>query len=232
GLPIAKVSGAYVVAGAMADVAFAVTLAAGIAVVWVDGLLTRPELIAVLIFLITLVAKVVALFAAVRSREQLRRLWTLPARAMDRLLRRPVHEHEVTGADELYDAIAQLRRRPLAMLPAVGCAIAIDLLGVVMLWAALAAVGGGDRPILAVVAYAISTLFGLVGVSPGGLGFVEVGAVAVLVSFGTAVGVAAAAVVVFRVLQFWLPLAVGALVSWRLRRRDAPRGRRVAETPA
>ncbi len=232
GLPIARVSGAYVVASAMADAAFTVTLAAGIAVVWVDGQLTRPEIIAALIFLVTLVVKVVALFAAVRSRELLRRLWTLPARTMDLVLRRPAHRHDVTGADELYDAVGQLRRRPIAMLPAVGCAIAIDLLGVVMLWAALAAVGGGDRPILAVVAYAISTLFGLVGVSPGGLGFVEVGAVAVLVSFGTAVGVAAAAVVVFRVLQFWLPLAVGALVSWWLRRWDAARGRRIAEAPA
>lgn len=232
GLPIARVSGAYVVAGAMADAAFTVTLAAGIAVLWVDGLLTRPEIVAVLIFLVTLVIKVVALFAAVRSRELLRRLWTLPARARDRLLRRPARQHDVTGADELYEAIGQLRRRPIAMLPAVGCAIAIDLLGVVMLWAALAAVGGGDRLVLAVVAYAISTLFGLVGVSPGGLGFVEVGAVAVLVSFGTAVGVAAAAVVVFRVLQFWLPLTVGALVSWWLRRRGVARGRRVAEAPA
>lgn len=106
--------------------------------------------------------------------------------------------------------------------------VADGRLGVVMLWAALAAVGGGDRPVLALVAYAITTLFGIVGVSPGGLGFVEVGAVAVLVS----VGIAAAAVVVFRVLQFWLPVAVGVVVSWWLRRRGADRGRRIAQAPA
>lgn len=158
--------------------------------------------------------------------------WTLPARAVDWVLRRPAREHNVTGADELYDAVGLLRRRPVAVLPAVGCAVVIDLLGVVMLWAALAAVGGGNRPVVALVAYAISTLFGIVGVLPGGLMFVEVGAVAVLVSFDTAVGVAAAAVVVFRVLQFWLPLAVGLAVSWWLRRRGTARGRRVAEAPA
>lgn len=120
----------------------------------------------------------------------------------------------------------------MAVLPAVGLAVAVDLLGVVMLWAALAAVGGGDRPVVALVAYAISTLFGIVGFLPGGLGFVEFGAVAVLVSFGTPVGVAAAAVVVFRVLQFWLPVAVGLAVSWWLGRRGTVGRRRVAQASA
>ncbi|MGH3777169.1 MAG: lysylphosphatidylglycerol synthase transmembrane domain-containing protein [Pseudonocardiaceae bacterium] len=232
GLSAARVSGAYVVAAAMTEVAFVVTLAAGIVVVWLDGRITRPEVVAVVIFVVMLTVHVAALLAAVRSRELLRRLWSLPDRAVDVVLRRPTRQHDVTGADELYEAVGLLRRRPVAMLPAVGCAVAIDLLGVVMLWAALAAVGGGDRPVVALVAYAISTLFGIVGVSPGGLGFVEVGAVAVLAAFGTSVGVAAAAVVVFRVLQFWLPVVVGALVSWWLRRRGADRARRVAQAPA
>lgn len=231
GLPIARVSGAYVVAAAIVEVAFVVTLAAGIAVVWVGGVITRPEVVAVVVFVVILAVHIAALFAAFRSRELLRRWWTLPARAMARVLRRPARQHDTTGADELYDAVGLLRRRPFAVLPAVGCAVVIDLLGAAMLWAALAAVGGGNRPVVALVVYAISTLFGIVGVLPGGLGFVEVGAVAVLVSFGTPVGIAAAAVVVFRVLQFWLPLAVGVLVGWRLRRRGAARGRRVAEAP-
>lgn len=54
--------------------------------------------------------------------------------------------------------------------------MAIDLLGAMMLWATLAAVGAGNRPVVVLVAYPISTLFGIVGVSSGGLGFVEVGA--------------------------------------------------------
>lgn len=232
GLPTARVSGAYVVAAAMADIAFVVTLAAGIVVVWLDGRITRPEVVAVVVFIILLAVRMAALIAAIRSRELLRRWWTLPARTVDRVLRRPARPHDVTGADELYEVVGVLRRRPVAVLPAMGSAVAIDLLGAVMLWAALAAVGGGNRPVVALVAYAISTLFGIVGLLPGGLGFVEVGAVAVLVSFDTPVGVAAAAVVVFRVLQFWLPLAVGAVVSWWLRRRGAAQRRRVAETPA
>ncbi|MGH3897296.1 MAG: lysylphosphatidylglycerol synthase transmembrane domain-containing protein [Pseudonocardiaceae bacterium] len=232
GLSTARVSGAYLVAAVMTEVAFVVTLATGIVVVWVDGRITRPEVAAVMIFVVMLAAHVTVLLAAVRSLELLRRLWTLPAWTLDWMLRRPARPHDVTGADELYKAVGLLRRRPVAMLPAAGCAVAIDLLGVVMLWAALAAVGGGDRPVVALVAYAISTLFGIVGVSPGGLGFVEIGAVAVLVSFGATVGTAAAAVVVFRVLQFWIPVAIGVLVSWWLRRRGADRERRVADVPA
>jgi uncharacterized protein (TIRG00374 family) len=89
------------------------------------------------------------------------------------------------------------------------------------LWAALAAVGGGNRPVLALVAYAISALFGVVGVLPGGLGFVEVSTAAVLVSFGVPLGLAAAAVVLFRVWDYWLPAAVGGALAWWVRHRVA-----------
>ncbi|MDQ3887381.1 MAG: flippase-like domain-containing protein [Actinomycetota bacterium] len=88
-----------------------------------------------------------------------------------------------------------------------------------MLWAALAAVGGGNRPVLALVAYAIAGLFGVVGVLPGGLGFVEVSTSVVLTSFGVPVGLAVAAVVLFRVWDYWLPVAVGGAVAWWVSRR-------------
>ena len=95
----------------------------------------------------------------------------------------------------------------------------IDVLGAAMLWAAVAAVGGGSRPVLALVTYAMSALLGIVGMLPGGLGFVEISAVAMLASFGVPVGLAAAAVLVFRVWDYWLPVALGGTAAWWLRRR-------------
>jgi uncharacterized membrane protein YbhN (UPF0104 family) len=210
-----------VLAAVLADVAFVVTLGAAVVVVWVDGQLTRGELVAVGVFLVFLAVRVGALIAAFRDRELLRRLWTLPARAWDRLRRRSARVYDTAPADGFFDAIALVRGRPGAALPALGYAACIDVLGAAMLWAALAAVGGGNRPVLALVAYAISALFGVVGVLPGGLGFVEVGTAAVLVSFGVPVGLAAAAVVLFRVWDYWLPAAFGGAAAWWVRRRVA-----------
>jgi uncharacterized membrane protein YbhN (UPF0104 family) len=168
-----------------------------------------------------LAVRVGAVVAALRARDLLRWLWTLPARAGDRLRRRSARVYDTVTADEFFDAVTLVRGRLGTALPARGYAVCIDVLGVAMLWAALAAVGGGNRPVLALVAYAVSALFGVVGVLPGGLGFVEVGTAAVLVSFGMPVGLAAAAVVLFRVWDYWLPAAVGGALAWWVRRRVA-----------
>ncbi|MBB5070668.1 uncharacterized protein (TIRG00374 family) [Saccharopolyspora gloriosae] len=212
-----RVTGAYLAAAQTAEVGFVVTLAAGLAVVSWDGRLERAEIVATVLFSAGLLVRVVALVAAVRSREVLRRVWTLPGRCWDRLLRRRRAARDTAAADEFYDAVAAIRTRPAAAVPAVCFAVAIDLLGAVVLWASMIAVGAGDRPLVALVAYAVSTLFGIVGVLPGGIGFVEVGAAAALASYGVPVGVSAAAVLVFRVFVFWLPLALGGLLAWRLR---------------
>ena len=221
GMPAGRVAGAYVLAAALADVAFVVTLGAAVVVVWVDGQLTRGEVVAVGVFLVFLAVRVGAVVAAFRDRDLLRWLWTLPARGWDRVRRRSARGYDTATADEFFDAVTLVRTRPGAALPALGYAACIDVLGAAMLWAALAAVGGGNRPVLALVAYAISALFGVVGVLPGGLGFVEVGTAAVLVSFGVPVGLAAAAVVLFRVWDYWLPAAVGGALAWWVRHRVA-----------
>lgn len=222
GLPRGPVRAGYLLAATFAEVAFLVTLALAVVMAWWDGELTRAEAVAVAVFLVFLCLRGVALVAAVRSRTALRTVWTAPARAWDRLRRRPPRRHDTTGADELYDAVAMVRSRPGTALTPLAAAVAIDLVGVGMLWSAIGAVGGGSRPMTALVAYAISVLFGIVGVLPGGLGFAEVGVVAVLVSSGLPAGPAAAAAVVFRVWEFWLPLAVGAAAAWRVRRSPAP----------
>lgn len=222
GVPSGRVTAAYLAAAQLAEVAFVVTLTAGLVVVWEDGRLTPAEVLAVVVFVIGLAVRMGSLVAAVRSREVVRRVWTWPARLLDRVLRRPPREYDTSGADELFDAVGAIRASPRAAVPAVVCAIAIDLLGAAVLWASMLAVGAGNRPFVALVAYAVSTLFGIVGFLPGGVGFVEVGAAAVLASYGTHVGVAAAAVVLFRVFVFWFPLAAG-LVTWQVLQRTEAR---------
>ncbi|GIJ57335.1 hypothetical protein Vau01_048510 [Virgisporangium aurantiacum] len=213
-----RVHAGYLLALAFTEVAFLVTLALGVVLARWNGQLTRGESAAVAVFLVFLVVRGAALVAAVRSREALRRTWSVPARLWDRVRRRPARDHDVAAADEFYAAVALLRSRPAAAVVPLVAAVAVDFAGVAMVWTAIGAVGGGSRPGTALIAYAVSAVFGIVGVLPGGLGFAEVGVVAVLVSAGTPTGVAAAAAVVFRVWEFWVPLLVGAPLAWWSRR--------------
>jgi uncharacterized protein (TIRG00374 family) len=213
-----RVHAGYLLALAFTEVAFVVTLALGVVLARRDGQLTHGEVAAVAVFLVFLVVRGGALVAAVRSREALRRTWSAPVRLWDRMRRRPARDHDVAAADEFYEAVALLRARPAAAVVPLVAAVAVDLAGVAMLWTAIGAVGGGNRPGTALIAYVVSALFGIVGVLPGGVGFAEVGVMTVLVSSGTPTGVAAAAAVVFRVWEFWLPLAVGAPLAWWSRR--------------
>jgi uncharacterized membrane protein YbhN (UPF0104 family) len=54
-----------------------------------------------------------------------------------------------------------------------------------------------------------------VGFLPGGLGFVELTTVAVLVSYGIPAPRAAAAIVLYRGLELWLPALAGGLAVAR-----------------
>jgi uncharacterized protein (TIRG00374 family) len=128
------------------------------------------------------------------------------------------------AADELYEAVALLRHRPRSLWAPGLAALGVDLLGVAQLWAVLRAVGAHPGVELPLVAYAVSTLFGIVGIVPAGLGAVEVSLGAVLVSYGVAMGPAAAAVVLYRVVELWIPLAVGGFAASRLTRISRPSG--------
>jgi uncharacterized protein (TIRG00374 family) len=132
-------------------------------------------------------------------------------------------ERDTVAADDLFDALALVRARPAASGPALAHALLVEVLGVAMLWSVMEAVGLRFGVAVPFVAYAVSVLFTIVGVLPGGLGFVEVSLGAVLVSFGASAGAAAAVVVLYRVLELWLPALVGAAAVAHLRREARPR---------
>ncbi len=152
------------------------------------------------------------------ARARLQRIYALPRRLVASIRRTGESEPDTRSADELYDALAIVRREPLRSLPAAAHALAVEAIGVVELWAVIAAVGGGHSLLLALVAYAISAMFAIVGVLPGGLGFVELSLGAVLISYGLPARTAVAAVVLYRVVELLIPVMVGALAATRLRR--------------
>ncbi len=80
---------------------------------------------------------------------------------------------------------------------------------------ALYASGARVSPLLVLLAYAVAQLLTIVPVTPGGLGFVEVGLVGALGLAGVEVGPALLATLAYRLLSFWLPLPAG-LVAYAL----------------
>lgn len=226
GQPQGAVVGGYLVSTFLNHVAFAVVLVAALVTVSLGGHLTTIDVIAACLFAVYVAVHVAAAWAALRRPELLHSAHALMHRglkALRRVARRPPSDPSAVtsdGAAELITALAVARARPLRVARAAGWAQAVDLVHVVWLWAALHAVGASAGLDVALVAYGIATLFGILGFLPAGLGFVEVGMTAALTSYNIGLSEAAAAVVLFRAAELWLPLAVGFGASRWLRRRE------------
>jgi uncharacterized protein (TIRG00374 family) len=220
GKPRGQVIAAALLVAVLDQLAFAMVLPFAILVLLLGGRFSAGDGVATVVFALYVCVTVAAVIAATRGRGSVHALYALPGRLSAWLqrvvLRRTVrYEPHEEPADELFEAITLLKGRLRTAIPAALAAVAVDVLAILQLWVALRAVGvhaGLTEPF---VAYSISTLFALVGIVPGGIGVVELSVGAVLHSFGTPLALAAAAVVLFRVAEFWIPLAIGAIVSHR-----------------
>jgi uncharacterized membrane protein YbhN (UPF0104 family) len=202
--------GGYILAVVLGDVSFALVLLGGLGVLVADGRFTTGDAIATAVFAVYLMVITAAVVASARSRAAIRALHAIPARV---LRRAPDH----TGADELFDAIQQVRRRPVTVLPALGWMLLLEVLGISIIWCCLAAYGERTSITVPLVGYGISVLFSIVGVLPAGIGFAEASLGAVLVSFDVPGATAAVVVLSYRVFETWLPLVVGLVLArgWR-----------------
>jgi uncharacterized membrane protein YbhN (UPF0104 family) len=225
--PDADVRTGYLLATTAVDVGFLLVLAAAMTGLVVDDGATRAELAATGAFLLVTVVRAGLLVAAARSRVTVGRVLAGGERLRALVLRRPRRPVAESSVTDLVTAARALSARPLRALPAVLAATAVDLLAVGMLVAAVAAVGGGTHPALALVAYVLSAVAATLGPLPGGLGAAELGAVGALVAGGLPVATATAATLLFRVAEFWVPLLVGG-VAWTTWRMPARRVQEVA----
>lgn len=86
-----------------------------------------------------------------------------------------------------------------------------------MLWACFKAVGESPAITVVLMAYLIGQLGGLLPI-PGGIGGIDGGLIGALVVYGVPAAPAVAAVLMFRVILFWLPLLLGGAAFAALRR--------------
>jgi uncharacterized protein (TIRG00374 family) len=116
---------------------------------------------------------------------------------------------------------------------AVAAAAGATLFDYLALLAALRAVGAEPRPSVVLLAYTTAELLALIPFTPGGLGFVEGGLVAMLGLAGVPAADALTATLVYRIAAFWLPLPAGGVAYVLFRRRYPEREQaRGATSPA
>jgi uncharacterized membrane protein YbhN (UPF0104 family) len=91
------------------------------------------------------------------------------------------------------------------------------------LWAAFHAVGYAPGASVILLAYLIGQLGGLLPI-PGGIGGIDGGLIGTFIVFGTPAAAATAAVLAYRIILFWIPLILGAVAFFGLRRSMARPG--------
>ncbi len=103
------------------------------------------------------------------------------------------------------------------------------LLDAASLWVFVAAFGHRVELDGLIVAFGLANVLAAVPITPGGLGVVEAVLTSALVGFGTPRGTAVLGVVIYRLVNFWLPIPIGGLAYLSLKVGPASaRGERAA----
>jgi uncharacterized membrane protein YbhN (UPF0104 family) len=114
------------------------------------------------------------------------------------------------------------RRHPAVIVGAIGYWLFDNL----VLWATYHAFGASPPLTVILLGYLIGQLGGALPL-PGGIGGIDLGLIGTLIVYGAPAAATAAAVLAYRIILFWLPLVVGGIAFWLLR-RDMPSGQEFA----
>lgn len=111
---------------------------------------------------------------------------------------------------KLTDQVELLSRDRARLRMVTTLAAANWLLDAAALWVMLTAFGHRPGVVGLLVAYGLANVMAAVPISPGGLGVIEAILIPTLVGFGTPAAEASIGVVAYRLINFWLPIPVGA----------------------
>ena len=141
---------------------FAGALAAALLMAWLDGHLTGPEVAASVAFTLYLAARVSLIGVAATSRAAAGHL--RPPRPLDGVDQTDGSAGSATPVPPTISTTRLGHRASRASEVAAGrrARAAVEAIGVVELWAVIAAVGGGHSLLLALVAYVVSSMFAIV----------------------------------------------------------------------
>jgi uncharacterized protein (TIRG00374 family) len=125
----------------------------------------------------------------------------------------PFVDHEKVNelVHRIADRLRELGTDRGLLLRAAGWAAANWLLDAASLWVFVAAFGYRVSVVGLLVAFGLANVLAAIPITPGGLGVVEAVLTSTLVGFGTPSAVAILGVAAYRLLNFWLPIPLGAL---------------------
>ena len=219
---------AYMVTVVLGHVAYFVTLALALVLLYVSGTLKPIEAIAAAVMTVLLLIVFGAIVFVTTDRRRLAAAWGFGHRLalrFKRLFGATAAEEDDTAmeaADELYEAVSDLRREPARYAQPLAHALLVEALGIGVLFTTARALGANITPAQAVIAYAVAVLSSMIAITPSGLGFVEASLAGLLVSFGVPLHHAVAAGLAYRFFEFWLPIIIGSIAVRALAVRKAP----------
>lgn len=120
---------------------------------------------------------------------------------------------------QLYRVLAIYGKQPWRIVLALLCAVLMTLCYCLCLYFAVHAVGSEISFVATISVFTIGAAAAGLAPTPSGIGAVEVGLVAGLVGFSLNTPTALAAVLLYRLVSFWLPFAIGAAALVLARRR-------------
>jgi uncharacterized membrane protein YbhN (UPF0104 family) len=113
------------------------------------------------------------------------------------------------GLSDFYSQLLSYRERPLSLLAALLCSISLTLCNLLCLWLCVLSVGASIPFIAVLLVFTFGIALGTATPTPGGLGGVEAGLVAGLVAYQVPGSAALAAILLFRLITYWVPLLAG-----------------------
>jgi len=131
-------------------------------------------------------------------------------------IRRFWHDFARRGVPRLLD----LLNRPRKLVEAIGGTLLQTVALVACFYACVRAVGSDPDPAALAVIQMVGNTVGTAAPTPGGLGAVEAALTAGVTAIGTPAAVAVPAVLLFRIVSFWLPILPAWLLWSQLQRRD------------
>ena len=140
---------------------------------------------------------------------------------MSRFLSRPVHD-PAAAVNGWVEDLGSLRPSKAEWGTVGGLGLANWLTDIGVLAVSILALGGAVPWRSLLLIYGLATLIGSLGITPGGFGLVEGTLCLGLVSTGLPAALALAAVLLYRLVSFWLVMATGWLVLLWLRFERPP----------
>jgi uncharacterized protein (TIRG00374 family) len=126
----------------------------------------------------------------------------------------------IGSVNNLYQAVEVARSKPLETAKAFAYGIMTLFSDILCLYFVYHALGFPIRLDVLVVGYVITNYIISLLLMPEGIGVTELSLTAVYASLGVPGGVVVVATLLFRFIAFWLPIAVGLLAMWDLRRKS------------